>query len=502
MIPIVRLYPIPLSFRSLFNHGSKDHYLTLPQALEQALESDLEAGGTERRGIFRASIETLRKISNGSLEKLSQLILFLLPSFLTPWMRHECLERRQPDETAFLDGLRGFASFIILVHHFSEQYQFEIDVGFGRDEQRSIFRLPVIRTFYSGGPMVAVFFVISGYALSYKALNLSRHQSWESLFHKVASSIFRRGIRLFLPTCFTSFLVMLTVRLRIYNFAFDSQAPDPVDSYLEYFPTLWEQLLDWLDFVLNALIAPWPRSTPHFRYDTHLWTIPIEFESSILIFVSVIGLSQIRPRLRQIIMVLISCAALARDSWTSAIFFGGMLLADFDLGRSQRSKEMCEARVGSKMLSGFLCFFNLVGGLYLASYPPKMGDTTPGYVWMSRITPSYRKWCALGALEIVWSICNSGTLRRVFSTTPAQYMGRISYALYLVHGPFLQCCGFYVVPVLWRILGRETELKYQLSVWLGFAMVTPAVIWIADIFWRAVDETCVKLAHWTEMKCR
>lgn len=45
--------------------------------------------------------------------------------------------------------------------------------------------------------MVSVFFVISGYVLSVKVLGLAREGRYPEVYKSVASSVFRRGLRLF-----------------------------------------------------------------------------------------------------------------------------------------------------------------------------------------------------------------------------------------------------------------------------------------------------------------
>jgi hypothetical protein len=69
-----------------------------------------------------------------------------------------------------------------------------MDYGYGQGENRGLFQLPIFRLFYSGPPMVAIFFVISGFALSLKPLSLIRVEDWEQSLHTMASLIFRRGI--------------------------------------------------------------------------------------------------------------------------------------------------------------------------------------------------------------------------------------------------------------------------------------------------------------------
>lgn len=58
-------------------------------------------------------------------------------------------------------------------------------------------RLPIIRLLISGPPQVYIFFVVSGYAISHKALKLVHQGRAADAGTSLFSSIFRRHPRLF-----------------------------------------------------------------------------------------------------------------------------------------------------------------------------------------------------------------------------------------------------------------------------------------------------------------
>lgn len=80
--------------------------------------------------------------------------------------------------------------------------------------------------------MVDLFFVISGYVLSYKMVRATRTQESGELLHAFVSSVFRRYRRLFGCSAIATILVMLAVH-------YGSYMPElRKDSVLA-------QLLDW-----------------------------------------------------------------------------------------------------------------------------------------------------------------------------------------------------------------------------------------------------------------
>ncbi|KAM3072208.1 hypothetical protein ACMFMF_007602 [Clarireedia jacksonii] len=147
----------------------------------------------------RSSFQTLRKLS-----------LKLAVAFIPSPIQHY-LSFREPkagkSQLAYLDGLRGIAAFIVYVDHFSApHFKGMLDSYGSTPNDNSILQLPIIRLLYNGGPMVCLFFVISGTVLSLKPLTLQNAQHWMHVYQTLSSSVFRRLIRLYLPTTIVTFL--------------------------------------------------------------------------------------------------------------------------------------------------------------------------------------------------------------------------------------------------------------------------------------------------------
>lgn len=81
------------------------------------------------------------------------------------------------------------------------------------------------------------------------------------------------------------------------------------------------------------------------------------------------------------------------------------------------------------------------------------------------------------------------------------FLGRTSFALYIVHDPALRMFGFPIVNVLLAITGDGSWLHYQIAVAMGFLVTSLVVLWLADLFQRGVDEPCARLAQWIQKQC-
>lgn len=139
------------------------------------------------------------------------------------------------------------------------------------------------------------------------------------------------------------------------------------------------------------------------------------------------------------------------------------------------------------------------------SQPDEGGEETPGWVWLSGMIPGWwgdkhRFWQSFGAVLFVLAVTRSSGLQRAFNSGVVQYFGRISYAIYLMHGPVMHTVGYSIERGVWTLTGVE-GMAYSWGFVLASLFVVPVVIWVSDVFWRAVDAPVVRFAKWVETKC-
>ncbi|KAH8798671.1 acyltransferase family-domain-containing protein [Xylogone sp. PMI_703] len=450
-----------------------------------------------------------RKLNEGWRENVwhlvKQIVLRLFPSPLktrtVQASSHMRLEPRalfsSEEDFTFINGLRGIASLVVFFEHFALPYQPGIIYGYGADSNHGFFQLPIVRLLYGGSAMVAVFFAISGFALSLKPLRSIDNMNWSELANIMISSIFRRGIRLFLPALIASFISMIGAYLGCYNIPFESSVrgfripPEYVSDRPQRLLTAFAQLQDWTNFILSRLLYPetwfyFNKQSVALNYGPQFWTLPVEFWSSMFLFLALIGCAKLSKPARFLIFAALSSYALYISRWEVFLFLAGSCTASFVLTRSSRKINSFVVRTSLWMVFST--------GLYIASYPDLNGNSTLGYVWMTRLCDSARLWQSIGATQILFAICHERTLQSILATSVCRYLGRISYALYIVHVPILQTWGYALVPAFWTITGQDTEMQKQLGFTLGLLSILPCVLWSADLFCRFVDEPCIRLA--------
>lgn len=148
-------------------------------------------------------------------------LLFLLPFCIARPLG--LTERRLPKtmSTTYLNGIRGLACWIVFNEHMAmDKYRDIVFKPYGAVDNGNKFnhfiQLPFVRALIAGKGMVCVFFVLSGFVLSYSSLRKindpgrsnkqEKTGSRDDLLTSVSSMTLRRAIRLFGPMLALAFI--------------------------------------------------------------------------------------------------------------------------------------------------------------------------------------------------------------------------------------------------------------------------------------------------------
>lgn len=430
-------------------------------------------------------LEKIRRASPMSWADLRDVVVQILPSPLHPLCGQDIIPKNERKETAFLDGMRGTAALSVFFYHFAlPYYQPSMHYGYGFHDERSLLQLPIVRLLYSGPPIVYIFFVISGFALSIKPLEHARggYLSRDDLLTVLASLTFRRAIRLFLPPLISTLLVMFGVRLEIFG--------DPYGKNPEKLTSWWLQFSDWAKFYFFELANPWTWQVQMSKltYGAHLWTLSVEFRASLILVLLLVGLSGVYLLPFSIVF---AAYCIAYERIDVALFVGGLVCAQTWNGFNKRKRSPW-------FIALYLAILTL--GLIMGSIPRKGANQTLPYSIFFWVWPHNLIWQSLAAFLIVYSISHIRSLQCPFESRLAQYLGRISFSLYIVHEPLLRAFGWALVPRIRRLTGEESQTQAALGYSLALLIVLGAIIWISDLFWRIVDRPSIKFARFLEEK--
>lgn len=201
---------------------------------------------------------------NAIAQKLPSLLWFLIPSYFQGAEARARLRPTKLTPTTYLDGLRGLCALFVVFYHHTYQ-TFHSNVGYGANGAHyDILKLPIIRLPYQGSPGVAIFFVISGYVLSYRPISLARDRDFEKTYTVLSSMTFRRFFRLYLPTAVATFMTAFFARLGLYELTKKYAEAHPVvkERHPLHGSTSFAQLRHWAKATFELVeVWDWSKQT-------------------------------------------------------------------------------------------------------------------------------------------------------------------------------------------------------------------------------------------------
>jgi peptidoglycan/LPS O-acetylase OafA/YrhL len=478
-----------------FTEKSLGIELQYPQMSKKFQALLVRAAGNARKGLFPA----------------------LIPSFLRPADDSEGKGRLHP--TSWLVGLRGVASFFVWIHHFILVWFPALDSGYhSGPNSTSFFQLPFLRIVYSGQGMITIFFIISGYLLSHKALKQIRRKEFALFLDILCSATFGRALRLFLPVIAATFLTML-----VHRWGWYTSAPTMPKMQASF----WEQLKDWWwNFILlsNPTQGIDGNDINADPYGFQLWIIPREFRGSLLIYITLLGFAKCRQAVRLVLASSLTWFLFWIAQWDLGLFLAGMIIADVQLmtedpgwGTALFSLSgffpQWALRHKTSLVRGLTIFATLLA-IHFLTFPDEGASSSPGYGYMIAITPdqyggtnlTQRFWLCIGSVLIVLAICFSPAigptdptpmLQKPFIIPFSQYLGDISYALYVTHPLILWTLGMKLLN-FWK---DKTATEYVFGFIEAIFINSFLCFWLADLFWRGVDAKSVRFAKWAAEAC-
>lgn len=480
---------------------------------EKLLEDvQLEAGSPDRMTDWKP----VRGLRFGK-RRLFQILTTVARRTVLPLLPRFPSSVEKPRRAAYLDGLRGFAAFIVYWHHHelwahkSTGQNHLLENSFGYEGNHHLAAFPFIRNFFNGGHYaVATFFVISGYALASKPLSMVQVGDLTKLGDNVASALFRRWFRLWVPLMVVTFIYISSWHL------FGIWVEDTTAQ-----GTWHEEVWAWYAEMKNFNFV-YGGDRQWLSYDMHLWSIPVEMKGSIIIYTVLTALSRSTRNARLWCeLALIYYFIYIADGWYGGMFVSGMLLCDLDL--LSEKGELPNILQRLRPAKSFIFAHLLVFSIYLGGVPECDSSDVAnlriqrGWYYLSLLKPQAvfdYKWFYLlwASTALVGTVSRFKWLKGFFETRFCQYLGRISYALYLVHGPILwtlgdriyTAVGWHGAEQLKNLAGwvdraplpKAGPLGLEVAFLLPQVVLLPVTIWVAEIVTRLVDEPSVRFAQW------
>ncbi|KAI0433535.1 hypothetical protein F5Y09DRAFT_298693 [Xylaria sp. FL1042] len=442
-------------------------------------------------------------------------LLFLLPFCIARPLG--LTERRLPKtmSTTYLNGIRGLACWIVFNEHMTmDKYRDFIFKPYGavNDGKKldHFIQLPFVRALIAGKGMVCVFFVLSGFVLSYSSLRKindpdrpkrqEKTGNHDDLLTSVSSMTLRRAIRLFGPLLALAFITAFVTYYVPWG-EMDHKAPN-IFVHLYKF---------WLSAVTVMDPYHWPRLRPLPRHFGQAWTLGVEYRLSLVMFLMIATTATLSTVGRKAIIIFVAgWSVYCSRRWDVACAMGGMLLAELrfaplsdDISRLFRRPLRL-----SKWLRIVPAVFCVVFGLLLCSWPESMPDGAQPYRSLWELTPSSWRpdsnhgspepvggwvwwWGTIGAFLMLWGLEQLPLLQKVLSVSFLKYLGEISYAYYLLQGLGHTHVGNPIYDVLQDKYGWSKNSAFA----VGYIVGNIFNIIASDYFWRVIDESFIRLAR-------
>jgi peptidoglycan/LPS O-acetylase OafA/YrhL len=198
--------------------------------------------------------------------------------------------------------------------------------------------------------------------------------------------------------------------------------------------------------------------------------------------------------------------------WYYFLFTAGMVCADLhlilepsinlDVDPDQPLKRSLPKRIFHGM-AVFAC-------LWLLSFPRfnEGASESLGYASLVPwIPPSWRGevyqsmwWLVITApvfIAVLDSAGSESAYQKFLTSGPIQYLGDISFALYLCHGMWINSLG---IEMVWSICGRlgfqmvEGDVGFVCVLIVTSVLVMPLIFWHSEVFTRTVDKATLRLS--------
>lgn len=348
-----------------------------------------------------------------------------------------------------LDGLRGIAATVVMIYHTSLVARPFLDTGTVGDAWWWITETP-LKVFTAGTEAVLVFFVLSGLVVALPTL--VEGFSWTRF-------LTTRFLRLYLPVwgalVFAELLIVFLPR--------DASRV----SSGEWVDTGNAQSFSLGQFLAEASL--WQRS---YNVDNVLWSLRWELIFTVLLPLFVLLALAVRRWWVAAASIAIVLTIAGRVVDTDALVY----LPVFFLGTLMAVRLPQILAAAARRSSGFW-WAATIGSLaliilsWVARPLVAAGSQLSGFLW---------GFAGIGAAGLILAALGFPAVIRALTSRVPQWLGKVSFSLYLVHVPVIATVAFLVRDSRW---------------WLVALIAVPVSLVLAQVFFSAVERPSHRLAR-------
>lgn len=366
----------------------------------------------------------------------------------------------------YLDGLRGVLAVSVFIHHFVYIFIPELILGGPADQFVQpgvtiwkIIALTPVNILFNPTMAINFFFLLSGYVQSF-------HYLKNPDLRLLQASFLKRYFRLVIPTLVVVMLVYLFHKLHFFHK--ELLPASPITG-----GWVASQLPDNLNFFQMLRFGIFDCFQGRSGYYQVLWTMAVELMNSWMVILLLFATHHMKHRNRFLLLWLLVQIVLLKSTH-SISFTVGVLLCSLHRHSTTFTQVMAQP------LPKYFC---LLAGLYLASYPiMEYQDSLKNSMYLpilylhNDIVPYI-----IGNIFLFAFILHAPRLKQFFTKKPFQFLGDISFAVYLVHFLLLFSFSAKVYFSLRQSVGFGTNLVITfLATSLATALVSMALYRYVD----------------------
>lgn len=287
----------------------------------------------------------------------------------------------------YLDSVRGIACMIVFFGHVLIQcHPYLFPYADTKYSYENLWFYPPFGFLICGNAAVCLFFVLSGFVLSYRFLGSKE-------YGKIIESIIKRPARLAGVFFFT-----LAIGICVYHPTWDSFL---VSFSGQFYPYI---------FALGK------------RFNGSLWTIEYEFYGSFLVFGLCLIMSNMNKKHRALLLIV--CCLVFKNGYYFA-FIAGILIAD--LYKNWHAGWFAKHK-------NTISWILLPVSIFFCSYP-RFLDVNKRF--MDDIEFIQSGYSMIGAIMMLIAIMSNIRINSVLNNKLCSFTGKISYSIYAVHFPLI-----------------------------------------------------------------
>lgn len=370
-----------------------------------------------------------------------------------------------------LDSLRGIAALIVvIVHYLAAFYPYAIFGNEGGYQQHSslegIFFFPVFGLVVSGHFAVCLFFILSGYVISYQYLGE------RSQIGNIIKAIIKRPIRLgglvYISIIFAAILWYFDLFLNLPASELTTSQP--------WFSNFWKGNFEFSNLFYVLTTSAFSDGN---HYNPPLWTIKIELYGSIMVYIFLLFFGRFKFR----VLLLFSLIFVFYNSLYQG-FWIGLTIAEVIKHHKSIKKFI------AKPYCYWIIFILFV---YFSAYPNYTSQNFISKTIYSILPDDVNfggGYPMFSALLVFLLVSSSLTIQKLLRKPILKFLGKISYALYVMHIMFIGSISS------WLYLYFYNDFGHHISFVIAFGISMPCIILTSYLATLYVDIPSIHISKY------